>query len=106
MRKLFIKILIYLLEKDLLEVKRATMTEEQENKMFAQIWDLPTFRNYILDRNTKIVYNLAGGDGINPEPRDKYLMKLGQRVEILILANKAKSAYNRRLALAKEKNPK
>lgn len=104
MKNMFLKILIYFLEKELLSVYKTIIPPEQEIGLMAQMWDIPAFRNYVLDRNTKIMYNLAGGAGLDPEPREKYLMKMGQRVEILLLANRAKAAYDKRSKLAKEKN--
>ena len=103
MRRLLIEILIralgfYIPREDF------NFTKEEEDGMLSQIWQLPAFRKRIAERDKRIVFTMAGGEGMVPEPRDKYALHAGQRVENLLLAKDAKSAYQRleKLRLAKE----
>jgi len=91
-----ISILIKFIEKDLTDISDENLTEEQLNGLMASLWDNTAFRKYIGERDRKIIWTIAGGVGMEPEPRDKYLMKLGQRVEILLLAHKAKACATKR----------
>jgi hypothetical protein len=95
-RNRLIALLIWLIEKELSTVPRETLSEEQVNGLFATLWDNPAFRNYISERNAKLVYTIAGYPGNEPEPRDKFHQKYGQRVENLILGSKAKLAAAKR----------
>ncbi len=104
MRNFLLKLLINVIERDLNIVKE-NLTEEQRNGLLAMLWDNASFRNYIADRNAKLVYSIAGIAGQEPEPRDKARLWMGQRVEILLLASKCKAAAERRnKALAEKKN--
>lgn len=103
LKKFLLRLAIRLIEADLRETPPQAMTEDQREGMLASLWDNPAFRNYIADRNTKLVYNIAGYAGSEPEPRDKTRLMYGQRVENLVLAAKAKSCAKKRDEL-REKN--
>ncbi len=87
---------IRFLERDMISVPIDVLSKEQTDGLLAQLWDVPAFRNYVKERNSKIIYSIAGAAGSEPEPRDKSRLLMGQRVEILILAAKAKTAASRR----------
>lgn len=98
-RRLLFEFIIGFLERDTMQtVVRETLTQEQRDGLLSQLWQNAAFRQYIAERDGKLIYSLAGGAGMLPEPRDKYLLQLGQRVEILLLADAAKKAEARRQA--------
>lgn len=99
MRRIIINILIWLIEKDLSTIPRETLTEEQFTGLMSQMWNNIAFQRYVADRDAKLVYTMAGAAGNDPEPRDKHMLKFGQRVEILTLAAKAKACA---MCVAKE----
>lgn len=80
------------------------LSKEQYDGLLSALWQSPAFRKYVADRDAKLIWSLAGGDGFDPEPREKYLMHIGQRVECLLLAREAKQAYTRTLAHQKERS--
>jgi len=90
-RNKIINIFIWLIEKDLSTIPRQVLSEEQATGLLAQLWTNPAFQKYVADRDARLVYTMAGPAGNDPEPRDKHMMKFGQRVEILLLAAKAKA---------------
>lgn len=100
-RRKFIDILIKSLLGNISDIPPSTLTKEQEDGLLSQMWENPTFRKRIADRDAKLIYQMAGGEGMNPEPRDIYALHAGQRVENLLLARDAKAAYTR-LAKARE----
>lgn len=71
------------------------LSREEEDGLLSQLWQNVAFRKWIADRDKKLVYTMSGGEGMAPEPRDKYHLHAGQRVENLLLARDAKAAYNR-----------
>lgn len=93
MRRFIVTALIRLLERELSTVPAVTLPKEAEIGLLSQLWQNAAFRKYVADRNGKLVYTMAGGEGMGPEPRDKYHLHAGQRVEILVLAKKAKDAF-------------
>lgn len=95
MRKWLLDILIGLLERELLEIPKQTLEKEVYDGMMSQLWQSTAFRKYVQDRDAKLIWTLAGGEGLEPEPRDKYTLHAGQRFELLLLAFEAKKAYNR-----------
>lgn len=95
LRKKIIDVLIGLLSRELSTVPRETLIKEQYDGMLAQLWENPAFRKYVADRDTKLVWTMAGGEGLAAEPRDAYVMHTGQRVELLVLAREAKKAFER-----------
>ena len=95
LRKQIIDILIKLLERELSDLPKQTLTKEQYDGMLSQLWQLPAFRKYVQDRDAKLIFTMAGSEGMAPEPREAYTMHTGQRVELLILARDAKKAYER-----------
>ena len=103
MRNWFIEKLIRMLARELSDVPKSTMTKGEYDGMMSQLWQLPAFRKYIQDRDAKLIWTMAGGEGLEPEPRDKYSLHSGQRVELLILGREAKQAYNRIEAQNKQK---
>lgn len=90
-RNKLISLLIWLIERDLSTIPRQTLSEEQYNGLLASLWTNPGFQKYVADRDAKLVYTMAGPAGNDPEPRDRHMLKFGQRVEILLLAGKAKA---------------
>jgi hypothetical protein len=93
MRRFIVKTLIRLLDSELSSVSKELLTKDVETGLLSQLWQNPAFRKYVADRNAKIVFTMAGGEGMEPEPRDKYHLHAGQRVEILLLAKRAKDAF-------------
>ena len=97
LRNKLIYLLIWFIEKELAKIPNEVLQEEQTAGLMSQLWYNQAFRNYILDRDRKLIWTIAGGAGMDPEPRDKYLMKFGQRVELLILAARCKSYAERKV---------
>ncbi len=95
MRSWLIGILIRLLLGKQSDFSKQLLTKEEEDGLMSQLWENPQFRNRIAQRDAKIIYTMAGGEGMEPEPRDKYMIHAGQRVENLLLARDAKAAYDR-----------
>lgn len=95
MRRLLLDILIRLLEKELSDAPRQILDKETYDGLLGQLWQNPGFRKYVQDRDTRLIFTLAGSEGMAPEPRDAYVMHTGQRVELLILAREAKKASER-----------
>ena len=103
MRRLLIDILIKYLQRELSDVPKETLTKEVYDGLLSNLWQNPAFRKYVADRDAKLIWTMAGGEGLEPEPRDKYALHSGQRVENLLLAREAKQAYNRIDAQKKQK---
>lgn len=101
-KRLLLVICIRVFESSL-DSKSVVLTVEQEDGLLSQMWQNDAFRKYITARNEKIKYMLAGGEGMEPEPRDTYLIHIGQRVENLFFGSKAKLAYERVMARGKQK---
>lgn len=97
-RSKLIEILMNLLSRELSTVPKETLVKEHYDGMLSQLWENPAFRKYVADRDMKLVWTLAGGEGLAAEPRDAYVMHTGQRVELLILAKEAKKAFERNQA--------
>lgn len=95
-RRWLIYRLVKLLVGTLSDIPKETLTKEAEDGLLSQLWDNPAFRKRIADRDAKLIYTMAGGEGMSPEPRDQYLIHAGQRVENLLLARDAKAAWNRK----------
>lgn len=94
MRRFIINSLIWFLERDLYNtpIKR-TMDDERTLKMLGAMWNLPGFREYCIERETRFVHALAG-DASNPEKQRDNQLKHGQRVESMILFNRARTAFD------------
>ena len=93
----FIEILIWALEKyvGVVHSARTSLTKEQEDGLLSQLWQNEAFRKHIADRDLKIIYTMAGGEGMGPEPRETYSLHAGQRIENLVLGRDAKAAFLR-----------
>jgi len=102
-RNKLLDILIGLLERELSDTPKETMEKNVYDGLFSNLWQNPGFRKYVQDRDLKLIFTLAGGEGMAPEPREAYTMHTGQRVELLILAREAKKAYERVEQAHKEK---
>lgn len=89
------EILIKLLEKFVGVSSKELLTKEQEDGLLAQLWENPAFRKRVAERDARIIHEMAGGEGMKPEPRDGYALHAGQRVENLLWARDAKAAYIR-----------
>lgn len=81
---------------DMRDVEKVLLTKEQEDGLLSQMWESPAFRKHIADRDLKLIYMMAGGEGMQPETRDTYMLHAGQRVENLILGRNARAAFVRR----------
>ena len=103
MRKLLIDILIKYLQREISDFPKSTLRKEEYDGLLSGLWQNPAFRKYVQDRDAKLIFTLAGSEGMAPEPRDMYTMHTGQRVELLILAREAKQAYTRVEAQHKQK---
>ena len=103
MRRLIFEFVIRVLQRELSEMPRETLTKEQADGLLSQMWQNPSFRKYVADRDAKLIWTMASGEGLAPEPRDKYLIHFGRRLENLELAREAKQAYNRIDAMRKQK---
>jgi len=95
MRKWFLDILIKLLERELSDMSKQTLDKETYDGLLSGLWQNPAFRKHVQDRDARLIFTMAGGEGMAPEPREAYTMHSGQRVELLILAREAKKAYER-----------
>lgn len=95
MRRWILDILIKLLERELSDIPKATLEKEVYDGMLSQLWQSQAFRQYVQQRDAKLIWTLAGGEGLEPEPRDKYTLHSGQRLELLMLAREAKAAWTR-----------
>lgn len=78
-------------------------TQQRMQEFLATAWMDPGFRQYVSYRDQKIMFELAGGIGMKEQPRDDYVRFTGQRVEILLLAQRAKEAHARREEEKKKK---
>ena len=67
MRQFLTNLLIRLVESDLAKYPKASLTNEQTQGMLGMLWDNNAFRNYVKDRNSKLVYTIAGVAGEEPE---------------------------------------
>lgn len=94
-RQIVLSILIKLLARELRETTPDQLGKEQYDGLMSQLWQNPAFRKYVADRDAKIIWALAGGEGFDAEPRETYIRHCGQRVENLILAREAKAAWTR-----------
>lgn len=95
LRTKFIEILIRILQRDISEYPKDALTKEQYDLLLSGLWQNDSFRKYIANRDAKLIFTMAGSEGMAPEPRDSYVMHTGQRVELLILAREAKAAWHR-----------
>lgn len=84
-----------MLARELSDIPKETLLKEQYDGLMSQLWQNPGFRKYVADRDAKLIWTMAGGEGFGPEPRDQYIMHTGQRVENLLLASEARKAYQR-----------
>ncbi len=103
-RRIFFRFLVKILARELSDIPKETLSKEQYDGMLAQLWENPSFRKYAGDRDAKLIFTLASGEGLSPEPREKYLINFGRRIENLELAHEAKQAFNRNQAYLKQKN--
>lgn len=92
-----------MLAREFSDVPKETLSKEEYDGLLSMLWQNSAFRKYVADRDAKLIWTMAGGEGLEHEPRDKYLIHSGQRFENLFLAREAKQAYNRTLALQKER---
>lgn len=103
-RKLVVTWLIYFLSRGLYSANENALSKEEYDGLLAGLWQNPAFRKYAADRDAKLIFAMAGGEGMAPEPRDAYVMHTGQRVELLLLASEAKKAHLRTVKSLEEKN--
>ena len=92
LRKFVLRQLVRFAERDLYDTPVASrLDDERRMKLFAALWDMPGFREYCIERETRLVHALAGK--WTPEVH-------GQRAENSILFHKAKAAWDRQEKLA------
>jgi len=89
-----LKLLIRLLVR-YLDVPQADR-DKQTDDFMAGAWMSPGFRKYIAERDVRIIYHLAGGDGMKEPSSADYIRYFGQRVENLLMGRRAKDAYTRK----------
>lgn len=111
LRNKIVDILIWFLEKDFSSSPKETLAKAEFDVLLSGLWQNPAFRKYVADRDAKLIFTMAGSEGMAPEPRDAYVMHTGQRVELLILAREAKASWarvekQRAEALAQEQDMK
>lgn len=94
-RNLIVKFLIKYLEREISDTPKQTLEKEVYDGMMSQLWQSAAFRKYVQDRDARLIFTMAGSEGMAPEPRDAYTMHTGQRVELLMLAREAKAAWSR-----------
>lgn len=94
MRRWLFEILIRALVK-FLELDRRFIESEDSDMFLTQMWESPTFRKRLAERDAKLIHQMAGGEGMLPEPRETYLLHAGQRVENLLMGRDAKAAWQR-----------
>lgn len=94
-RNLIVKILIKYLSRELSDIPKQTLEKEVYDGMMSQLWQSAAFRQYVQNRDARLIFTMAGSEGMLPEPRDAYVLHTGQRVELLLLASEAKKAWNR-----------
>lgn len=56
-------------------------------------WAHAGFREYVKKRNDDLIYEAAGGPGMAPQERAKYMELIGRRVENLNLSALAKRSF-------------
>lgn len=78
-----------------LDAQKQVADKKEEDIILSTLWQSPAFRKRVADRDAKIIYMMAGGEGMGPEPRTEYMLHAGQRVENLLLARDAKAAWGR-----------
>lgn len=80
----------------LLDPAHDAKLDGKAEEWLADNWGHPGFRSYVAQRDFLLVRQLAGGEQlIAPEHRRVWQMT-GQRVELLLLGQKAKQSFNRR----------
>lgn len=72
-----------------LDFHKATKSEKVE-KWLADAWEHPGGRDYFAIRNEELRDALAGGVGMKETDRETYTRWFGQRMELVIMAAKAK----------------
>ncbi len=70
LRKLLIRLLIRYFERDIHEFPEPKLSKEEWDTMMSGLWQSPAFRKYLQDRDSKLIFTMAGSEGMAPEPRD------------------------------------
>lgn len=104
MRTKLIKILIRLLSLEVKSTGDEELSKEGYDGLMSQLWQSPAFRKYLADRDKKLIWAMAGGEGLGPEPRQDYALHAGQRVENLLLGREAKAAFMRMQKVMQQSN--
>lgn len=80
----------------LLDIPDAQEVEEKVIQAWlADSWQNPGARKYLAMRVGAIKDAMSGGEGLDPMPREKYVIHTGQHFEVLRLAQRFKGAYNK-----------
>ncbi len=79
-----------------IDTAREAPLDDKIEEWLADNWGHPGFRSYISQRDFLLVRKLAGGDQLTAPEHRKVWQMSGQRVELLLLGQKAHQAYKRR----------
>jgi hypothetical protein len=91
MRRLIIKWAIVFLEKYL---NLPVIEDGSKIQDFMEnTWAHQGFRDYVTKRNNELIYEAAGGSGMQALDRTKYIELVGRRLEILYFATLAKKSF-------------
>jgi hypothetical protein len=80
----------------LIDTIDARHDEKMMQVWLSMSWQDQGFKNYVAERDKKMVRELAGGIGMATRKRDEYVQMIGQRFELLRFAHVAKLAYEKR----------
>ena len=94
MSNLLLRLIFRLLDPQLIP----KVEEQAVEKWLADQYQNNTFRRMCLERDAIIVRKMASGLGFSPEPRDRYTMLFGRRLENLALLRRAEKAYGKMIA--------
>lgn len=87
-RAYLLKLLFYLVDP-----AHGAGDSDKIDEWLADNWGHPGFRAYVAERDAKIVRQLAGGDQLVAAEHRKVWQMTGQRTEMLLLGQRAKTAF-------------
>lgn len=94
---LLFDVLIWIVERQLYATPiKYAFDDERQQKFFANLYDMPGFREYCIERETRFVHALA-----NEEAATQRAQMRGQRVETMLWFSKAKKAFDKQASLRK-----
>lgn len=80
----------------LVDTANTVELDGKAEEWLADNWGHPGFRAYVSQRDFLMVRKLAGGDQLVAPEHRKVWQMTGQRVELLLLGQKAKQAWSKR----------